>query len=316
MFISISFSLVIFRLINTEIIRFVQTQNLRSQLRPQMLPPPPIDLDLINEVRRHLANSLLVINGTIFLVSGGLSYFLAGKTLKPIKDMVDEQNQFVSDSSHELRTPLTSLKSAFEVNLRDPEFNLKQAKTLIHESIDEVNKLQSLSDQLLLLAQFQKPNHYVNFESISLRKIILKSINQVKPLAKVKNISLKNKIHEYQIEANPYNLTELFVILLDNAIKYSPKNKKIEITSQKIDHTILINFRDQGVGISKKDLPHIFDRFYRADTARSKQGKNGFGLGLSIAQKIVQQHKGSINVTSIPGEGSLFTVKLPQKQLP
>jgi len=313
MFVSISFSLVIFQLINTEVTRFAQSQHIRNQLRSPVFPPPPLDTDLLNEIRRRITNSLLFLNGSIFVISGGLSYFLAGKTLRPIKDMVEEQNQFVSDSSHEIRTPLTSLKSAFEVNLRDPDLNIKQARNLISESIIEVNKLQSLSDQLLLLAQYQKPNNYIKFENVFLKKTILQSVSQVKPLAKIKNIQLKVKVHDYKINANPHNLKELFTILLDNAIKYTPNNKVVQIETRKTDRSILIIVKDQGIGIDKKDLPHIFDRFYRADSARSKQGKNGFGLGLSIAQKIVRQHRGDIKVESVPQKGSIFTVHLPLK---
>ena len=107
---------------------------------------------------------LIIVNSGILILSGGMGYVLSGLTLKPIKDMMDEQNRFISDASHELKTPLTSLKIAFEVYLRGKNPTPQETKTLITESIDEVNKLQSLSESLLQLAQYEKPQEKMVFK--------------------------------------------------------------------------------------------------------------------------------------------------------
>ena len=254
--------------------------------------------------------SLIIINVTILAISGTLGYFLAGQTLRPIQKMVDEQNRFISDSSHELRTPLTSLKSAMEVYLRDKNMTLSEARQLISESIDEVDKLQSLSDELLLMAQYQKPNGHNIMTNISLNEVISDSIKKTNGLAMKKNITVKNSINNVSLKANKYSLVDLFVILLDNAIKYSPANKKIFLSAKRTKNFIQISIKDQGVGIDPKDIPHIFDRFYRADSSRTKTDISGYGLGLSIAKKIVDNHHGQIAVNSTLSKGSTFTVSL------
>ena len=328
MLISISFSVVIYKVLTNEMERFVRTQRFRIERRiregeffpldvhfQETLPKVPImDPELVEEMKRRLVFILIAVNGGILIISGGFGYVLAGRTLKPIREMLDEQNRFITDSSHELRTPLTSLKSAMEVNLRDKHLTLKSAKTLIAESIKEVNKLQSLSDELLQLAQYQKPQTRVKFEKLSLAEIVKKAVSKVKPQAKQKEIVIQDKTQDIEIEGNKDGFCDLLVILLDNAIKYSKPRTKILVRGQKTGDSLQISVEDQGIGIDKKDILHIFDRFFRTDIARSKVNAGGYGLGLSIAKKIVDIHHGSITVESKLNKGSVFTVHLPMRQ--
>lgn len=318
MIISMMFSVVIYKVLSDEIERFEQTQRFRIERRIQESQPPDhrlqipmINPELLEEYKHRILIELIVINLGILFISGGLGYVLAGKTLQPIKDMVEEQNRFISDASHELRTPLTSLKTAMEVYLRNKSPNLQEAKNLISENVIEVNKLQTLSEELLQLTQYQKSNNNLKFETFFLSEIIKESKHQMAAVAKQKLIKIKNNIEDHKIEGNKYGLTNLLVILLDNAIKYSPIKSTITIQSKKTDGSIIIQVIDEGIGISEKDLPHIFDRFYRADTARSKSKIDGYGLGLSIAKKIIQVHSGSIKVDSKVNKGTTFTIRLP-----
>jgi len=318
MFISVSFSLIIYKGISDEVDRFSQSQRLRIERRLQdnnYFPQPPqirfVDSDLIEETKHRLALILIFINGGIFFVVGSLSYFLAGKTLRPIQEMVEEQNRFISDASHEFRTPLTALKSSLEVNIRDKNLSVEDAKKIMNENIKDVNDLQRLSDSLLQLSQYEKPQSHVNFEKVSLKQIINESIKKIETLAKNKNINIKNSTINVDLKGNKYGLIDLFVMLLDNAIKYSKEKSAININTRKTDHSVLISIEDQGIGIDKKDIPHLFDRFYRSDAARSKREVNGYGLGLSIAKKIVDQHKGSIIIESKLKKGTTVVVKLP-----
>lgn len=317
MFISLSFSFVIYKAATREFERFTLMHRFRIERRLDLykqFPTPPIfDPDLIKETKQRIIMFLVFVNGTILIFAGGLGYMLAGKTLQPIKKMVDEQNRFISDASHELKTPLTSLKTTMEVSLRDKNLTLKNAKNLISESVGEVNKLQSLSEQLLQLAQYQKPNNSHIFETVSLLTVVKEAVRKVEALAKKKQIEIKNEVKDLKIKGSKYGLVDLFVILLDNAIKYSPNKSTVTLESKKNKGLILIFVKDQGIGIDEKDLPHIFDRFYRTDSARSKDKQGGYGLGLSIAKKIVKAHNGTITVESKLEKGSTFIVRLPNK---
>jgi signal transduction histidine kinase len=144
-----------------------------------------------------------------------------------------------------------------------------------------------------------------------LKDISAEATQKVSAIATAKDIVIENKVDNIHLKGNETTLTELLVILLDNAIKYSESKTTIKITSYQHDNYAYIKIADQGQGIAKLDLPHIFDRFYRSDLSRSKKETNGYGLGLSIAKKIVEDHKGSIKVKSILGKGSIFTIKLP-----
>lgn len=312
MCISIAFSLVIYRGLMNEVHRFSRMQRLRME---RMFPPNPTqpffaDEDLITEIRQRVIFGLGTINVIIFLTSGALGYFLAGKTLRPIQKMMEEQNRFISDASHEFRTPLTSLKSSFEVNLRDKNLNLDQAKNTIEESIKDVNNLQRLTDSLLDLTQYQKQNKK-NFQPVAIRKIIKQSVSKLSSQAHSKQIKIINEVIDKKIFGIEFDLINAFTNILDNAIKYSQNKTTINIMSKTAGSKFFIEIKDRGIGIDKKDLPFIFDRFYRADQSRSKTKVIGYGLGLSIVKNIIDSHYGEILVDSKIDEGTIFTVILP-----
>lgn len=315
MVISLSFSALIYRLINTEINRFANSQRNRIERRLILQPGQPpiiiVDNDLIIESHRRLLISLIIINGIVLIISGSLSYFLAGKTLSPIQKMTEDQNRFISDASHELRTPLTALKSLFEVSLRDPKLSLSESKQVITSGLTQTDKLKNLSDSLLKLSHFDSRLVSKNFNQVSLKKIIAESISQVKPKSLAKKIKIINKIHPQSIKGDFNKLVEVFVIFLDNAIKYSPNNSQIKLISETKNKHIFIKIIDQGIGIDQKDLPHIFDRFYQADNARTKNDNDGYGLGLSIAKNIIDLHQGKIEVESKLNSGTTFIISFP-----
>ncbi len=300
-------------------LRMEQRLRVLNLINPEqfsILPRPLImtDPEFVKEIRQRILLRLAEVNLIIFIIAGGLGYLLAGKTLQPIKTMLEEQHRFISDASHELRTPLTSLKTSIEVALRDRQLTLVQARKLLAENIDEVNQLQQLSDNLLTLTQSQSFNQPTDFSPISLLLVTNAAIKKIAPLARSKKQLIKN--HSYQIKINGVKdqLVELITILLDNAIKYSPPKTVIEIKTKKEGNKAVITIQDHGIGIDEKDLPHIFDRFYRADSARSKNNRDGFGLGLAIDKKIVENHYGTISVKSRINQGTTFIIKLPINQ--
>ncbi|MFA7301693.1 MAG: HAMP domain-containing sensor histidine kinase [Candidatus Shapirobacteria bacterium] len=299
MLVSLFFSVAIFNLISFEIDKFASRPQFR---RPEI----EIDIGFIAESKQRLITSLIYQNLIILVVSGSLSYFLAGKTLNPIAKTIEEQKIFISDASHELRTPLTALKSTFEVALRDPKLTMADAKNNLKTGINEVDKLTNLTNSMLRLSHLENGNG-LQHVSINLKTISNKVVSRLLAKATAKKIKIINKTKNISITGDPLSIEELFEIIVDNAIKYS-SNSTIKINS--IKNKIIIT--DQGLGISQKDLPHIFDRFYRADNARTKSSDGGYGLGLPIAQKIMDKHGGKILVDSKLNSGTTVTLAFKQ----
>lgn len=315
MVLSVMFSIAIYHVLTQEIERFERASRFRIEHRLEpnrrMITPLPASQELIEETKYRILLMLAFINVGILVTAGGFGYILAGRTLAPIQSMVEEQNRFASDASHELRTPLTSLKSAFEVYLRAKETTPQEAKVLVKESLQEVDKLQSLSESLLQIAQYQKPNRNLPFTSLPMSEIIDKAISNVTPLAKKKHITIIKRIHEARVQGNKDSLTSLLVILLDNAIKYSSDKSTVTVICDRTDGSLVLSVIDKGIGIREKDVLHVFDRFYRTDGARSKIGAGGYGLGLSIAKQIMEIHHGDITIQSREHKGTTVVVRLP-----
>lgn len=318
MLISISFSISLYRISSQEInkgfgrqVKFLK--DFQVEVIPQNSPLSALDnlkTQLINESNHRLVVNLVYFNLLILFVSSGLGYFFSIKSLEPIKKSVEAQSCFTADASHELRTPLTALRSEIEVNLRNPKMSLSDAKNILRSNLEEIDKLQNLSAALLKLAQNEEHGKDgVKLDKINLEEVLIEAFEKIELLAAKKEIGFENNLSKLFILGDRQSLVELFVILLDNAIKYSPEKSKIGIQMLYKDHRALISIKDNGVGIKSSDLPFIFNRFYRADNSRNKEKVNGYGLGLSIAKQIIDLNKGTINVESIPGKGTTFTLK-------
>ncbi|QQS38855.1 HAMP domain-containing histidine kinase [Candidatus Woesebacteria bacterium] len=319
MFVSLLFSISIYGNVSRQIERFTRAQNDRlrdfqferfenAPPRPMGLPPT-ISSEELKYQKKQLVVSLALINMAILAVAGGASYFLSGKTLKPIGKMIGEQNQFISDASHELRTPIATLKAEMEAALLENNLTKESAKSLIKSNLEEINDINILVNSLLHLTKVHhektSEGHVKHFIGDDISSAIRKLTTQ----ATVKSIKLIDNVPRVKVLGNPDELKELFVIIIDNAIKYSKSNTKVSIKGERNKDNINVKITDQGIGISKSDLPKIFDRFYRAEKSRSET--EGFGLGLAIAKSIVVNHRGTIKAESKPGKGTSICVELP-----
>lgn len=323
MTISIFFSVVIYVGIARELERGFRRIEMRFRtggfdipLPRQLLPGnfENISQQLVEDLeaaKKRVVLNLLFINGVILSFSAVAGYFLAGKTLGPIELALEEHKRFVADASHEFRTPLTSLKTSMEVALRDRKISLPEAKKLIKSNLEDVNGMQSLANNLLSLANYQNNGKSLSFEKVDITELIENTKRKILPLAKEKNLDLEIKVSGGFIFANKESLEQMMLIFLDNAVKYTPKEGKVMVSAKADKKHLIIQIKDTGIGISEKDLPLVFDRFYRGDQSRSKDKVSGFGLGLSLAKRIVEIHKGSVEVASSLGKGTTFTIKLP-----
>lgn len=310
MLLSLGFSLVLYSLSSAELERQLPLRGSRIEaLFPDAESFIAFRQNQIDAGRARLASNLIVINLVTLAAGGAASYLLARRTLQPIADAMEAQGRFISDASHELRTPLTAMQAEIEVSLRGSSTLSKTAmKSLLESNLQEVNKLRNLSDRLLQLSA----ENQLQLSPVNLEEPAIDAMNRMLVTAQAKHIAIENEVRPLKVTANAESLSDLLIILLDNAIKYSPEGSTVRLTSDVKGRTALLRIADMGIGINASDLPHIFDRFYRADVSRtSLKGINGYGLGLAIARRIVAMHKGSIDVQSTPGKGTIFTIKLP-----
>ena len=265
---------------------------------------PTREVDTALSTLRNFA--LLLLPASLFataLVFGLFSNHLLGR----IDAVVRQLRQFVSDASHELRTPLAVLRGETELLLSKPRTTEDYA-TATRVMDSELKKLSRMVDGLFTLSMADAGQLRIAPEPLYLEEVLDESCGLAAPLASQKQIQIERDLErDVLFNGDSTFLRQLFLIFLDNAIKYSPPGRKVRVTLKK-DEAIRICFADEGIGISKEDLPRIFERFFRA--APSGETQSG-GLGLSIAQAIVEAHHGSIDCESRPGAGSVFTVRLP-----
>jgi len=207
MAISVFFSLIIYNGATFELQR-IETRQV--QRRPMIGAPPILDPEVIDETKRRIALSLFATNIVVLGLSAASGYFLAGKTLEPIKKNMEEQKEFIGSASHELRTPLTSLKTEIEVGLRDKTLTLGAARKILTSNLEEVNKMQKLSDYLLRLNRLESGKNVFGMSKVDLKKIVINAIGK-------RNV--KSDLKKSIVVGNEDALTELVGILLDNAFK-------------------------------------------------------------------------------------------------
>ncbi len=250
-----------------------------------------------------LAFMLLGSAASIALAAAG-GWFVAGKSLAPVVDAFERQQVFVADASHELRTPLAVIRANAEY-LQQEQPESEEAA----EILTETDRLTALVDSLLALARGE--GGATADRPLDLGEIVTASAQAMQPLAADRKVALDvETVPGLEVRGNPDQLRQLVVILVDNALRYTPEGGRVSVEAHRNDGTAVVAVRDTGIGIDRTALKHVFERFYRADEARNR-ADGGAGLGLSIAEQLVNDHGGRISAESAPGRGSTFTVSLP-----
>ncbi len=219
--------------------------------------------------------------------------------------------QFTADASHELKTPLTILKGEAELALRKDR-KPEEYRQYLRSSLEEINRLTRLVQDLLVLSRADTGRLVLHKEPVDLTTLVDACCEQCRFLGENRKVQIIS-YHEAEawILGDPYRLKQMLFNLVENAIKYSESGGKVEILTTRNGKYVNVLVRDEGVGIEEKDIPYIFDRFYRVDKSRSREA-GGTGLGLSICKWIAEAHGGKITVESTPEQGSCFTVWLPR----
>ena len=274
-----------------------------------------INRDLDGLQRLSEALWIVAIAGTALAAVAGL--YMSQISLRPVVRSWTQQQQFVADASHELRTPLSIIQLNLEVVLSDPDKTVAENSEWIDTIQKETDRLRRLTQDLLTLARFGSPSGRVEMRPVNVPEVLASVINSYQLAAAAKGLQLVLHGGQQNDEEGSSFLTpgdqdrlyQLFTILIENAIKYTFQGE-VNVGAEKKRNHLQITVKDTGIGIAPSHIGHVFDRFYRADSARVRE-TGGSGLGLAIAKLIVEAHGGKIFVQSSEGIGSEFVVQLP-----
>jgi signal transduction histidine kinase len=250
----------------------------------------------------------LLIGGAGGLVLAGVGgWWLAGKSLRPVRVAFNRQHAFVSDASHELRTPLAVIRANAEFLQQEQPENVEA-----RDIVSETDRLSSLVDALLAVARDDDRSAKALHMQVDLADVVEATVASFRTVTTDHELELTYATpDELTVMGDRDQLRQVLVILLDNAVRYTPAGGRIHVQARADGKEAVLTVHDTGIGIPEEALPRVFERFYRADDARNRQS-GGVGLGLAIARELVTRHSGRISVTSTDGAGSTFTVRLPR----
>lgn len=252
-----------------------------------------------------VGNEIILIDLIVLVAAAGVSYVLAGYTLKPIQRSLEAQRIFSENASHELRTPLAVMKNDAEVLLRNPNPSKDLVHSTLRSNIEEIDRMTKMAKDLLTIARSEN-QAVIDTENIDVAEVVKKIANKMRPLATEKGITLVETLTAHPtIEGSTNNLEHVLLNLVQNAVEHTPKGGSITIDVTEEKPEAILKVSDTGSGIDEKDLPRIFERFYKGE------GVSGSGLGLSIVKGLVEQHGGSISIDSEKGVGTTATIRLP-----
>jgi two-component system sensor histidine kinase CiaH len=316
--ISLLFSVALFNVTTGELRSGLhkESQSIYNQF-PVFQGDPNVNIrpDSYYHTASHVILLRLVAFNLIVLIGAGISsYLLAKRTLDPIEAAHKQQKRFTSDVSHELRTPLTAIKMESEVALLAKDLPISELRQTLESNVEEVNKLETLINNLLRLSRLEADELQQNFVTITSADVVKHAIDKVGKMAESHDIKLVSEGSSADFHGDLESLSQLLTILIDNSIKYSSPKTTIRIEYTNDKDNVIWQIKDEGVGIKADALSHIFDRFYRAESSRNKNGHEGYGLGLSIAKMIADVHNGDVTLNSQPGKGTTAIVSIPKKQ--
>lgn len=285
-------------------------QNVWNSLDDQRLLPLAQRVGIFHQTAHEIEENLLILDVSLFFLSLLIGYLIASRVLEPIRKSTEMQKRFFTDVSHDLRTPLAIMKSEAQVAFSGVS-SKEDYKEVIMSVLEEVDKMSSYIDQLMLIAKSDSPDvAFVEKDVVDLHLLTLPIVHKFLPRAEERKqtLSLVSSPGNF-IWGNNMQLERSLVNIVSNALKYTPVGGVIEVSIKRQSKKVIFTVKDTGCGISKDDIPQIFDRFYKAEHSR-KEG-TGFGLGLSIAKQFVEINEGRITIESEPAKGTSVSIVFP-----
>ena len=284
------------------------SQIVRQQVGSPLLQSP---LERVQQKQDNDAHDRLLVwtiyfNIIAIVVGVPISYWFAGRTLRPIEDAHKLQEKFASDASHELNTPLSVMKTENEVFLRQKNFKESEARSLIVSNLEEIQRLELLTNNLLTLSDFANTKN-IKMSAIDTNKITNDAISLLAKIYPDQVNRVKLNVTDLKVFGNQESLSQVIFIFLDNAIKYSPKTNEINLVGRQDNDMYVFSVIDEGNGINEADMPKIFERLYRGDLNRSSKIP-GHGLGLALAKEIANANQAGLSVSNNSKKGATFNL--------
>ena len=275
----------------------------------ETISDPSVRAIVLSKADGIIRDLILFGDSIVLFIVVSVGFFLTRKTLEPIRAIIKKQERFIADASHELRTPLTVMKTTLEVALKRKEPTVQAMHSTLLDTLDEVNVLTMLANDLLDISKDSREG--LELTKIFLPTLLEMTIKRLCTIAEEKQISLTlsgTTDKDKYVMGNEQMINQVFYNLIYNALLYTPENGSVKVNCFNKHNRCVVKISDTGVGISKENLKHIFEPFYRADNSRTISGS---GLGLSIVKSYVDLHLGAISIESEVNKGTNATVELP-----
>lgn len=256
-----------------------------------------------------------VIHALVLTTIGLVSFVLASITMHPLEETYDAQRRFIADASHELRTPLAVMRAMNELAIMDGDrITTKTAQQTLRSNIVEIDRMSNIIKNLLNLSRNDAVDRNLTFSRINLAEIVRHIADRLADLSQKRGVTVRiPRLHAAYVWGNATALEELIMNILKNAITYTPSEGEVHVTIHPNARGIQLQIEDTGIGIPPRELPYVFNPFYRAKNSGHKRGS---GLGLTIAKEIMKQHKGTIAIKSQQQKGTTVTTLFPPPPLP
>ncbi|MFM1653768.1 sensor histidine kinase [Brevibacillus sp. B_LB10_24] len=265
-----------------------------------------LDITDTQKTLQNLGLTLLFVGIGMLAVIFLISLYFANRSIRPISESWEKQKQFVADASHELKTPLATIMANYDALIANKEQTIKSQKEWLDYMKIGMDHMSKLIHSLLTLARVENANIQSLKRPFDISRLFLNIMHSVETAAKEKNLHISQTMESIGLIYGYEEMVgQVFAILYDNAIKYAEEGGKVVVSVSRTKKQVICSVKNTGKGISPKDLPHIFDRFYRADPSRTGED-SGYGLGLSIAQNIANQIGGKITAKSVENEWTEF----------